>query len=586
MGRKPSRTPSARPPAPASPRRPVLPKPEPPTPRWHFLACCVFLLAASGYLLLQGIGAAALWDDEAVTMIAARTLVETGHWSGWDGRNLLPYRDGVALRDDLTPVNAPLDILVGALAFRLFGISTGSSRVLFAVAGWLALLVLTRIAHEEFDDDESRLSRYFLGLACLSVPLILYLRTARYYSLTFLFSLLTYWCYRRYLATRRVVFLGGIAAATVLSFLANPMLCLTFTGALLIAHLAFYPRELGRRDWARVGAVVALVAVVLVSYAVFQRIWERPDHVPTAQGVGHRLTLIWWNLRDLSLWPALCLPALAVLLVAAVRDRLLSARLRLLASWATVALANAVLIGLLTPQKTDGPSPAELRYLIVSAPFLFGITAFALSALHRRSWLLAVGLFVAFSLCNVFYWTPANTRFRWTLPPYLAEIHHPYPTAYSEAVAYLTRNASREDRVYVLPDYMACPMQFYLGGRLRFCCVLTGLTRKTPLPIERIRQLDAPLLYRENFPDWIIAFGPDPALDASLQDFSRPHLEAGHTVRYEYRGVTWLPIHWDQTQRPEFHLHQFGPAPQIDPRWDSVFIFHRVAAGAAAPGGR
>jgi len=109
--------------------------------RHTYILVFLCLLVVSSYLTLTGLDNAAFWDDEAQTAIFARNLLTHGELTGWDGRNLYTYRNGSLLNDELNIINPPLDILVCALSFRIFGPSTWSGRIFFALMGLLSFVI-------------------------------------------------------------------------------------------------------------------------------------------------------------------------------------------------------------------------------------------------------------------------------------------------------------------------------------------------------------------------------------------------------------------------------------------------------------
>ena len=97
---------------------------------------------------------------------------------------------------------------------------------------------------------------------------------------------------------------------------------------------------------------------------------------------------------------------------------------------------------------------------------------------------------------------------------------------------------------------------FYVGDHVRFCCILD---ETTPLPKDKIAELDAPLYIEQNTPDWIVGFG-------GLRQGTVEQFAASYDV------VAKLKVHPYPTQRPELNLHAFSP---LDPGDRGVFILRR-----------
>ena len=111
------------------------------------------LFALIAYLAIVRLANTPFWDDEAQVAVVAKNFLATGHLSGWDGRNLLAYCNGALLDDKLRSINPPLDYLVTAASFRLFGTNTWAGRFPFVVAGLAALATFVLIVRREVRRD-------------------------------------------------------------------------------------------------------------------------------------------------------------------------------------------------------------------------------------------------------------------------------------------------------------------------------------------------------------------------------------------------------------------------------------------------
>ena len=537
------------------------------------------LLVCAAYMTLKGLDSASLWDDEAQAAIVARNLARTGHLTGWDGRNLMAYRNGGTLRDDFRPVNPPLDMICAAASMRLFGCTTWACRFPMALAGLLSLAVYAMILRSDFGVKDPWMWTFGLGLVFLAAPLHLYFRQCRYYALSLVFSMLAFHAYRRYLGTRRIGKLMGLAVFSFFSFLANYMLCAAFLLSIGTAHFIFRPQAFKKRDWINAGVSAALFLALALPYTLHNRIWDRPDfalyeHEPW---LSHRMTLFWWNLRDLGLVPCLPFPIAVAAVVIYIRFRGRDSSVATMAEWGTIGLANLLFIALLSLEPSVSPAcQASIRYLVVSFPFLWGATAVVLAFLARWNRLAAVGVFGILLSCNLlslgpFPFAGYHNRFRWLLPAYLKGIHHEYPTACAAVVKYLDAVAKKDDQVLAYPQEMNYPLMFYLGDKLRFCCLLD---EKTHLPRGTIEALKAPLYVDENYPDYCVSFGYIHVF-GRLPFFERSHLEGGKRTAFVYDRVTRLNIYSPETQRPEFPCQTFSPVTDFDPMIDGVYVFRK-----------
>ena len=533
----------------------------------------VFVIGISAYLSVVHLDNTYLWDDEASVAIFAKNVLTTGTITGWDGRNLWGYRNGTVLRKDFTSNNPPLDILLTAVSFRLFGPSTWSARFPFTVVGLAALVLLVILVREDFG-GQGWLSIYAVSCLGLSVPFLLNIRQCRYYALSLFLGLLTFYLYRQCLRTRKFSWLLLLSIASTLLFYANWLLCAAFLLTLGGLHLTFYRHAFNRRDWGRVAVAVTVFVAATFPYAMTFRIWERPD-IPTSE-VWHirKLTLLWWNIRELNVigffpW-ILALGLLFCLIGFRKRQPELT---RMAREWLFLGLGNVLVIALLSPQPTDLSILADVRYLIVSLPFLMGLIALLVWFIHQKTPVVAFAVFGTFLFSNIFSAIPLNWEFRWLLPAYIQEIHHDYPTSNREVVRFLEEHARQDDLVFATPDHYNYPLMFYLGDRLTFCCYLS---KNTHLPIERLRELGSPLFVDEHYPKWLIAFGALPRVSFLLDTFSRPHRRNGQLVKYEYQLFETLRVYWRQTQRPELFWHSFGPKTDFNRQTQAVYILKRT----------
>lgn len=551
----------------------------------HLLLLLAAMLTA--YLLFKNLSAAHLWDDEAFVSIFARNLLETGQMSAWDGRNLYAYRNGTSLTPDLRTIKSPLDILVTALSFRLFGESTWSARAPHALAGFVATLIFLVALYRDVGRRLALLV-YAGGGLVLSVGYLLMLRNCRYYALSTLGTVACYFCYKRVLGGQRgAANWVALALAAVLAFYANFLVGGAILVSLVAAGWLFHRRELLGGALRPLLNAAALFLVLTVPYAIAFRVWRQPDIQKFDKTLLDRIELIWWYFRDLNVFgmlPWMFVPVFAWLCVRFRRSEPLCGTAL---EWAAIAAVNTFVIALLTPQGTTVLHVAESRYLVSNFPFLAAVAGFVCWMLHRWNRWLAVLVFsihlscTAFSMIpfnRVFFFTPWPPQFTPLLPAYLAEIHRPYPTAYAAVLDYLAKHARQDDYVRAVPEYMNYPLMFYAGDRYRFGPLLD---RDTPLPMDSLRTLGVPLFVDELHPEWIIHFSMvADRLEESkklIRTFSKPFQTENGPAQYRYRLADSLPVYWNQTQRPELYAHYFEPPTlTAESKGFGVFISRRT----------
>lgn len=151
----------------------------------------LFLTGLFTLLVLPNLGARTLWQDEAETALVGKVVATTG----------LPYafdQDGPISQDwgyqfSVSPLwrwHPWLQFYLAAISFKLFGVSALTARLPFALTGiiffWLWLNFI-----QKYGPKNKQFYFWSIFLVLTSVPLLLHIRQARYYSLALLFTLIT-----------------------------------------------------------------------------------------------------------------------------------------------------------------------------------------------------------------------------------------------------------------------------------------------------------------------------------------------------------------------------------------------------------
>lgn len=159
------------------------------------------LLVAAALLLLPNLESSGLlWQDEAETAVLAKNTLAFGYPKAFDGINrvnpMLPTGPG-----DSWTYHPWLQFYVTAAAFGLWGATTASARLPFALLGTVCLVATYRVALQTF--RHQGIARLAGITALLSVPLLLHFRQCRYYALGILGLLWVLWAYRQVRDGRR-----------------------------------------------------------------------------------------------------------------------------------------------------------------------------------------------------------------------------------------------------------------------------------------------------------------------------------------------------------------------------------------------
>jgi len=206
---------------------------------FYFLAV---LFAAS---LLKNISYPLLWADESMTVMHGQRVLEYGYPKVHDGKNVL-----YDLRhwNPKLGIDEKTDAYIGganwgmyyfaAIAVAMaritddFYTKTAILRIPFAIAGLAGLAILAFLGAQFFDNRLSQCGflTLFAFLELMSIPLILHLREARYYSLTVFLTALVVFVYARH----RILERGRYSTYVILLTLSLFCLFITFSPAYFI----------------------------------------------------------------------------------------------------------------------------------------------------------------------------------------------------------------------------------------------------------------------------------------------------------------------------------------------------------------
>lgn len=537
-----------------------------------FLLFCIVT-----YLAFKGLDYNCFWDDEAHVAFIAKNYLKTGHLTAWDGRNLMTFENGRLLDKNLETINPPFEYLLCAYSFKLFGTTTWAGRFPFVILGLLSLIVFFLILKEE----SFACRWYSLSLMAFSYSYLLNIRQCRYYSLVLLFSLLSYYTYKRCLVSQKPSNLILFLLSLFLFFESHYLICGVFTGALVVNHLLFHRHAFdaqARKKTLIVGGIFGLW--VLIRIFGFN-ILERPDirHTHDSFGgyvISRFVNLIYYfrDLDDIGYIPGFFVVCLILLAILYRKDPIFPKHLF---EWVCFICLSVLFLSLFTPQLIEWQgirkNQSVVRYLVALIPFAACFTGALLAIIHKK-----VGAILAVSLCiitlstNLFSFRMSTGVFRWLLPHYIKEIHRNYLTPYEAAISYLRTHTGYNDTVYAISDYMNLPLLFYLGDKLK---IGGSLGEDTKLPKEVLDTLNAPIFFARYFPQMIIAFGLRKETDIRMNFLCRDKYTYLCDSTYEFPYTERIEVFCLDYTRPELTHHNFGPVEQFNTAVDAIYIFKR-----------
>ena len=167
-----------------------------------FYSLLISTLIIASFFLFYNLDDRYLWKDEAETALLAKSILSEGIPKSKIGQNTIHIHLDSYLRSDGVWTYHPwLQFYITALSFKLFGHSTVSARMPFALIGFLSLLALFWFTFQLTNKREiALLSVIFLTF---SVPFVLHMRECRYYASTVFFTILLLMSYVSFLKHQR-----------------------------------------------------------------------------------------------------------------------------------------------------------------------------------------------------------------------------------------------------------------------------------------------------------------------------------------------------------------------------------------------
>jgi hypothetical protein len=577
-----------------------------PTARFHrrtAIAATLFIAVASAVLLFTRLSHYALWDDESLTAMTAVNVWKTGDTSVLVGdHNIMAYRDGLLVKNFRDRYTPPLQFYLVAPFVGLLGDSKFVCRLPFALCGLATVGILLRWLWRCNARPMLWWSAGFILLT--NVSFFLFFRQCRYYGLAMMLSTLAAYLY---CMGRRRGSIAGLSIVLVLLLSTQYLNYAAVIGCLVIDYAIWgrKTRPLKWPDWA------ILILPQLVVGAIVCSIWNPvarqggADAYHTSHWIADRLTLFWWNWRDMLASDFVILPLLLVcpMLYVAKRFRRMPGRrgFEVIASngpdfepsptaaetlpnpqsqWLLRAPAALVVyLGVMTlavETAVARAGGAEIRYLAPAAPLCVGIgivAVWGLLELPRGIWSIVLAI-SALSTLLVPATAPFNGK-RISRPNWSStllwwhELAVPIEEPYTPTIAWINANVPAGSSIWSQPGYTEYPLM-YAAPQAVYAWQLLDPPRPDFAKLPDIN-------FRGRvFPDYLIAFGSEQTSDIFLTQAAQLMADDG----YEYRPVASLPYYWKDVYRPEVIWRSFLTVPPNEGASEGVYILQRVKVSA------
>ena len=417
---------------------------------WFTTFLLIVLFGVGAFGALWRLDKPLLWADEAETALIGRNTMRFGYPTPWDGTTLVTQQEGAdahQIGDALVWTwHPPLQYYLIGISFKLFGESPWSARVPFALFGFLGICALAGGAW-----TMSKNARFVLivtTLAVFSVPLMLYLRQARYYGLLFFAGALVAWG----LAKIRRGEHGAITLlglGTLVAVFSNTVAGIVLT--LVAATFALWePRDRARRA---VHLLAALAPTIL--FAVGWLLLSDPLQTLNRQIAGQpNVPTVWTLLENYhrSFFPPLAWAAIAFLLA---RPREKEDEYK----W--IVIIAPLIVGLTVWTIAAVGLPPFTRYLLAAAPFTFLVLGYVLWRIFEWSGVVGVLMIAIVAGTTLATNLPSWSREALTrahgpfipqekvsyLPQFIAELQNPFPGTLEAISVFLKHAAPEGDRI-------------------------------------------------------------------------------------------------------------------------------------------
>jgi len=402
------------------------------------------LVLVTAFLLLWNLGHQLLWDDEAQTALVSQTILHHGLPLGHDGVNSFSQEAGAEFGADHVYKWHPwLPFYLLATFFRLFGVSTFTARLPFALLGIACPVLVYLLALALF--ERRRVAIAAAALLVFSVPFLLLAKQCRYYSPAMFLSLLGLYGYAS--GKHRSV----LAPASVLLFHTQNIYFLTLWAAVL-THAALW-KPARRRELLLLFTMASALCAPWIIYTLgvsYRRAY--PGVLTWAQFLRF-LGPFAGQIRAYLLSPFVLLAPAVVMVVRVLRKQ--APISKDLGQWNGAALLIIYVVVSYLALCSFSVLPF-FRYLGPMIPVLCLLTALlleGLTSIHTLAFVAALA------------WVILNG----SIGRYLHEITHDFHGPIKGITDYLRQNAKPNDTVAI--TYGDLPVKFYTHLR-----VVGGLT--------------------------------------------------------------------------------------------------------------
>ena len=398
------------------------------------------LLVLSFFLIFKNLSNNFLWEDEAESAVLARNILHFGYPRAFDGINQITPTVYAGFGKEYQWKFHPwLPFYIVAFSQAVLGESAFSSRLPFAIFGFLSIILLFFLTRRLFKKDSIALLTTLF--ASTSIPFILLMRQCRYYGLLVFLVLCIVWAYLKILEKKTgYLWLLGILLVA---------LCYTNHGAFIPVSLTILIHSFFLNKEKVLSKKIILMFIAVSALAIPWFIYSyAPNHL-----AGLKLIALKKNLEfEIRVLNKYIFPLSFFIILYAIycfKNKTWKIKINPehKKNLALILLLIAVNLSfyILVEQRT-------IRYYIHLFPFLYMLEAYLfLTFLSKRKILLTI-LISAIIFTNILNSSFLLKKVKFYLPMYLYEITHDYDGPVEGTVKFLKQYAKPGDTVKVAYD--------------------------------------------------------------------------------------------------------------------------------------
>lgn len=391
---------------------------------------CIIVIIIMAILSLASLSNRYMFIDESIEALIGKNIIKFGYPKVWDGTNLaLAGVNGNEFNEDLVPVrNSWLPYYLAAAGQMLSNgfnitnsqVTVGIIRAIFALIGIGGAIALYFLVKEAFRNKYIVL--FSLSLYCLSVPVLLYIRSIYYLSPTLTFTITTILFYLKYIATTKKFYLVLFSISSILLYHSfYPYFFIVVLSIVIVFFLFDYSKKLFMTFLVSAGIVASFTIPHYVYIRLFLSKVEHSFIVTPATFAKYLLGYLWQiHAYFFPFIPILLLVSSIIIVKYIIRKKKCNSKLfnkrnnikeTITSAWGNRRKVRSItlvlliiVINLMVVSLTN--SFLDTRRLIASIPFIYILLACFLKYIYENNKLIGIAIVCICLLTNILHVSP------------------------------------------------------------------------------------------------------------------------------------------------------------------------------------